>query len=643
MKQGIRFLLFLLVAVVIPASPCSAQSPSPNIEIVPVSKTTFHIYDNRTCGPEITEVLANNSKSSLFVQLSSIAGQPRVYEAIYPDSLVDHARITVKSGSEVLLEKIITIGPSGYSEIRITPKIIQALPKRITGGQLLTIKGQYFGMNPDEITLFMHNYYPIKASFVSIPDKDMQQEAQFLIPVYELSKKLYDDIWLCGQNVPLMLETPSGGKKPLKSNWVLVDIVRDDAKIQVAWISFISIAIILIIIFFILKNIYGKNHSICELCKMMLSDKNTNTYSLSKLQALLWTVVVVWSYVFLALGKGVLTGEAAIPDFNASLLGLLGISYGGLITAKGLGNTHPKNDLAATEQKLSDFFSENNEISLTRLQLFVFTLVGVGIYVFYSFNPEFFNTGLPDIPTTLNGLFLVSQGGYIGGKLTGATVVNYLLPRRVKKDFKNEITLVGRGFTDNTKLLLQGTQAPIPTTFLNQNTLTFKLPDQPLNVGLKQIVVIPPTGSSFVVDNALEIIDITIQKTISTDSAADKVLDIDFSGIVLNREPLVARCGDTPLKARNTAANRYRIEGPDGLKEKAEIVIAASDGSFAIATTVEAGDTYREASDSQQGVSDGSGTAPGAPAPGDGKASDSQHGVSDGSPTAPGTPAPGDG
>ncbi|MFZ5812722.1 MAG: hypothetical protein ACOY4F_11810 [Thermodesulfobacteriota bacterium] len=329
---------------------------------------------------------------------------------------------------------------------------------------------------------------------------------------------------------------------------------------------------------------------------MLLSDKNTNTYSLSKLQALLWTVVVVWSYVFLALGKGVLTGEAAIPNFNASLLGLLGISYGGLITAKGLGNTHPKNDLAVTQQKLSDFFSENNEISLTRLQLFVFTLVGVGIYIFYSFTPDFFDTGLPDIPTTLNGLFLVSQGGYIGGKLTGATVVNYLLPRRVKKDFKNEITLVGRGFTDNTKLLLQGTQAPTPTDFLNQNTLTFKLPDQPLDVGVKQIVLIPPTGSSFVVENAFEIVDITIHKTISTDSAGNMVMDITFSGIALNREPLVARCGDTPLKARNTASNRYRIEGPGGLGEKAEIVIAASDGSFAIVTTVEAGDAYREVS-----------------------------------------------
>ncbi len=599
MKQGIRLLFLLFVSVVLPASPCASQSPPPNIEIVRLSKTTFHVFDSRTSGPEITEVLVNNSQSGIFVQLSSLAGQPRIYEAIFPELLIDQALVKIKSGSEVLLEKTLTIGPAGYFEIKISPKIMQALPKRITGGQLLTIKGQYFGMNPDDITLYLHNNYPIKASFVSPPDKDMKQDVQFLVPIYELAKKLYDDIWLCKQNVPLMVATPSGGKNLLKSNWVLIDIVRDDAKIKVACISFLSIAVILAIIYFIIKNIYGKDHSFCELCKMMLSDKNTNTYSLSKLQALLWTVVVVWSYVFLALGKGVLTGEADIPDFNASLLGLLGISYGGLITAKGLGNTHPKNDLAATQQRLSDFFSENNEISLTRLQLFVFTFVGIGIYIFYSFNPNFFDTGLPDIPATLNGLFLVSQGGYIGGKLTGATVVNYLLPRRVKKDFTNEITLVGRGFTDNTKLLLQGTQAPTPTTFLNQNTLTFKLPSQPLDVGLKQIVLIPPTGSSFVVENAFEIVEMKIQKTISTDSAGNMVMDIAFSGIVLGGEPLVARCGDTPLKARNTAANRYRIEGPGGLGEKAEIVIAAPDGSFAIVTTVEAGDAYRDVSGSQ--------------------------------------------
>ncbi len=596
MKQGIRLLFLLFVSVVLPASPCASQSPSPGIDVVPVSETTFHIFDSRTSGPEITEVLVNKKQCGLLVQISSIAGNPKVYEAVFPDPVFEQALVTVKSGSDVLLEKTVKIGASGYSGKRVTPHILRIAPKRVIGGKLLTISGVNFGDNPDEIILYLYNNTPITATYVSLPDNNMQQEAQFLIPIYELAPQIYGNSLLYTSNAWLTLVTTKDGKQPFQSNWTLVEIVREDAKTKIAVISFTAIAIIMIMIVFILKKIHGENHSVCELCKMLLSDKNTNTYSLSKLQALSWTIVVVWSYVFLALGKGVLTGEAAIPDFNASLLGLLGISYGGLITAKGLGNTHPKNDLAANEQRLSDFFSENNEISLTRLQLFVFTFVGIGIYVFYSFNPYFFDTGLPDIPNTLNGLFLVSQGGYIGGKLTGATVVNYLLPRRVKKDFKKEITLVGRGFTDNTKLLLQGTQAPTPTAFLNQNTLTFKLPEKSLDVGPKQIVLIPPTGSSFVVENAFEIVDIKIQKTISTDSAANTVMDIEFSGIVLGGEPLVARCGESRLTARNTASNRYRIEGPGGLEEKAEIVIAASDGSFAIATTVEAGDTYREVS-----------------------------------------------
>lgn len=319
---------------------------------------------------------------------------------------------------------------------------------------------------------------------------------------------------------------------------------------------------------------------------MLLSDKKTNTLSLSKLQAFLWTIIIFWSYLYLALGKMLIMCDFSIPQLDLSLIELLGISYGGLIAARGLGNTRPKNDLVTTEQKISDFFSENNEISLPRLQLFIFTFVGIAIYILNLFNPELFDKGLPEIPGTLNGLFLVSQGGYLGGKLTGSTVVNYLLPHRIKSGATTDIMLVGQGFTDHTKLLLQGTQSPIETIFFNQNTLGFKLSTQAPDIGMKQLVLIPPSGSSFVVDNALEIIKVAIRKTMTVGVGGDDTLDVEFEGIVLNGEPLTAHLGEAALSITHVARNRYRVARPGGLTTGDTIRIAAQDGSFAFETTV---------------------------------------------------------
>jgi hypothetical protein len=162
--------------------------------------------------------------------------------------------------------------------------------------------------------------------------------------------------------------------------------------------------------------------------RTLFLDKVSNTYSLSKCQAFAWTVVLIGSYLYFALGRGLLLGTEAIPDFNVGLLGLLTISYGGLVLARGINSKSPKNDLAPQPPRLSNLITEGGIISITRLQLVGFTLTAIVIYLYYVCGADLFANGLPDIPPTLNGLLAVSQGGYLGGKIVGDMAVNPVLP-----------------------------------------------------------------------------------------------------------------------------------------------------------------------------------------------------------------------
>ena len=54
---------------------------------------------------------------------------------------------------------------------------------------------------------------------------------------------------------------------------------------------------------------------------------------------------------------------------------------------------------------LSDLFMENGVIDITRLQLLLFTVVAVVVYLYNLYLNNTLN-GLPDIPATLHGLLV---------------------------------------------------------------------------------------------------------------------------------------------------------------------------------------------------------------------------------------------
>jgi hypothetical protein len=186
----------------------------------------------------------------------------------------------------------------------------------------------------------------------------------------------------------------------------------------------------------------------------------------------------------------------------------MSISYGGLIAANGLGAKKPKNEIKAKPPELSNLFCEGGNVDLSRLQLFGFTIVSIGAYIYNLAlgNPL---QGLPDIPPTLLGLMGVSQTGYLGSKAIGKdTVINAITPNHIEVNQDNVmISILGSGFVQGTKIMIEGFSSPIAAECKSASELTFIMPKFD-TVGKHSITLLPPSGVPLQSSEDIEIAEV---------------------------------------------------------------------------------------------------------------------------------------
>lgn len=218
--------------------------------------------------------------------------------------------------------------------------------------------------------------------------------------------------------------------------------------------------------------------------------------SLSKLQFYAWTIVIVYCYSVLALFRFHLAWTPQCILDAASQLGtlgvpsnvwiVLGLSSATLVGAKGITNSQIRNNLISKTRvpprvRFSDLLWDDtaNSFSLTRLQMLVWTLVAVSVYVIATYSSIsaqdaiyqtvllhttfppvsadlmtrlaqypglHFVQGIPDVDYTLLILMGLSQATYIGNKLAVVTppAIYSLAANRVRPD--DTITINGNNF-----------------------------------------------------------------------------------------------------------------------------------------------------------------------------------------------------
>ncbi|MDX1957658.1 MAG: hypothetical protein SFU98_03745 [Leptospiraceae bacterium] len=238
----------------------------------------------------------------------------------------------------------------------------------------------------------------------------------------------------------------------------------------------------------------------------LLIDKSINAYSLARFQALIWTGVLTTSYFYIAFCSGILMRNGEMPDFNASLIALMGISYTGLLSSHFLSRKNPENVLRNLPPRISDLISTNGEVDMAKVQLFIFTLVSVTVYVY---NLYYHNAlkGLPDIPPTLHGLLLTSQSGYIGAKMIKEKIsVNQVIPQMIPTNHTEiRIQLVGSGFKEGIQVSFdESSIVETKTKVLSPTLLEVSFVNDGKS-GTRSLVVIPPQGSSFTIHNAIQV------------------------------------------------------------------------------------------------------------------------------------------
>ncbi|MEM7180464.1 MAG: hypothetical protein AAF518_06105, partial [Spirochaetota bacterium] len=228
----------------------------------------------------------------------------------------------------------------------------------------------------------------------------------------------------------------------------------------------------------------------------ILIDKRQNVYNIAYFQSFLWTLTFIGSYFYISVAKLFLLKDGELPGFSFSLVTLMGISYGGLISSNMIEKKKFTNKLKTTPPKFRDvFYSEAGSIDIAKLQLFGFTIVVIIIYIANLFTSSSLSK-LPEIPATLQTLLLGSQTGYLGSRYTEEnTGIHFIQPQefRIAQEGQS-IQIIGGGFSSGMKLLLDGFD-PVETEFINSKSLKAILPTIP-EAGEYEGMLMPKEGQN---------------------------------------------------------------------------------------------------------------------------------------------------
>lgn len=313
------------------------------------------------------------------------------------------------------------------------PLIVSMSPRGTSPGRVVTIEGKGFGDNINDIyiwfttpedtqlpRLFNSVINPAEVTYLTTPDVNGLQQLKFIVAGENSAGDMLRDSSASWLESELRLRVVVKGQP--SANTMVLSIVASNYRTKlILMVLAIFVAFVLLIWFF--YRWFRRHGSTNPLnLKSLVVDQTTNRLSLAKVQALAWTIVLAISYTYFILMTFLILDQSIIPDFDASLLILMGITTSGLLIARSQDKSTQQKAASvgtldvAVSPSVWDLISENGTINLASLQLLLFTVIGIGVFIVYMTSPDLVETGLPTLPNTLLALMGVSQGGYITGK-----------------------------------------------------------------------------------------------------------------------------------------------------------------------------------------------------------------------------------
>lgn len=189
--------------------------------------------------------------------------------------------------------------------------------------------------------------------------------------------------------------------------------------IEVSW-EFIVLACLISVISIFAILVFVKTLSKKPLMELLLNSNGFPT--LAKFQFVLWTLVIAFSYfaihIIIIIGTDYtdLHGQDVhgIPE---NLLAMMGISVAVSVIKVS------KTEISGEKSFRSIFYNLQGNLDLAQFQMFLWTIIGISIYLYTLFDEiitvsSIYELFLPDISPTLLILMGLSQGAYLGSKLT---------------------------------------------------------------------------------------------------------------------------------------------------------------------------------------------------------------------------------
>jgi hypothetical protein len=148
-------------------------------------------------------------------------------------------------------------------------------------------------------------------------------------------------------------------------------------------------------------------------------DKESNSYSLSKFQFLLFSSTFVFGYLYVFLCRWLVQWQFILPDVPSSFSGILAMSAGTTVASAGATSARGSKGGGPVYPSMADFISQGGQVIPERFQFFIWSLVACSGFVLLlvSQNPATI-TGFPTFPDGLLYVMGVSSAGYVAGKLT---------------------------------------------------------------------------------------------------------------------------------------------------------------------------------------------------------------------------------
>jgi len=148
-------------------------------------------------------------------------------------------------------------------------------------------------------------------------------------------------------------------------------------------------------------------------------DRETNSYSLSKLQVLAWTAVIVYAYIYLFLCRTLIQGDfSTFPGVPQNIPQLFFVAAGTTVAAAAITVNRGSKGAGPIGPSMADFISTGGLVAGDRFQFFIWTIVGCMGYVYLVVrNDPAKLAELPTLPDNFLYLMGVSSAGYLGGKL----------------------------------------------------------------------------------------------------------------------------------------------------------------------------------------------------------------------------------